>query len=89
MLNKRFEARYPFEKECSLLKKESGVIEAMIIDVAKQGLGIRTNHDASFKKGDSLFVSIACLQYSSQAKVQWINKGAKRLGLNLFSSLYR
>ena len=88
MLNKRFEVRYPFEKECSLIQKGSEVIKTRTIDVAKQGLGVIIDNGASFKKGDSLFVSIACVQFSSQAEIQWIKKSDKRLGLKLFSSLY-
>ena len=89
MLNIRSEVRYPFEKECSLVTKEYGVIKAMTIDVAKWGLGIRINNDALFKKGDSLFLSIGCMPYSSEAEVQWVKKGDKRLGLKLVSCLYR
>jgi len=90
MHNKRFEARCPYMKKCSLLslKKESGVVEAMTIDVAKRGLGVRLNNHTSFKKRDRLLVSIVCMQYSSSAEVQWVNNGDKRLGLKLFQSLY-
>ena len=66
ILDKRTDSRYPFRKECTLVRYGFGVIESQTVNVAKQGLGVRINGNIPLKKGDKLFVSIPCAQYSSR-----------------------
>ncbi len=86
--NKRTDSRYPFQKECTLVRYGYGVIQSQTFDVAKQGLGVKLNGNIPLEKGDKLFISIPCAQYSSRAEVRWINKHVNTLGLKLFSCLY-
>jgi hypothetical protein len=88
ILDKRADFRYPFQKECTLVRYGFGVIQSQTVNVAKQGLGVRINGNIPLEKGDKLFVSIPCAQYSSRAEVRWINKHLNTLGLKLFSCLY-
>ena len=88
ILDKRADSRYPFQKECTLIRYGFGVIQSQTVNVAKQGLGVRISGNVPLGKGDKPFVFIPCAQYSSQAEVRWINKHVNTLGLKLFSCLY-
>ena len=88
ILDKRTDSRYPFQKECTLVRYGLGVIQSQTVDVAKQGLGLKINGSLPLEKGDKVFVSIACAQFSTRAEVRWVNKHVNSLGLKLFSCLY-
>ncbi len=89
MPNKRTNSRQPFQKECSLLY-ELVDIKSQTFDISMWGLGVLVSGQMPYKKGNTMFVSIKSLNYSSHAEVCWTKKDndSTRVGLSLLTSLF-